>query len=116
VSSIFVKKSLFHPRTFYFETTWDIAILRFVEKLQNTLSGNIILVVAMPSEDYFVYGSNVLVVVKDAPIEVRSKILAIVREVEKSFDDKIGISPFITTPNDSIIEKFMSVCETPKLT
>jgi len=109
LSSIFIKKSLFHPRTFYLETTWDIAILQFVEKLQNALDGNIILVVAMPSEDFFVYGSNVLVVVKNADIKVRNKILAIVREVEKSFDDKIGISPFITTPNDSIIEKFREI-------
>jgi len=64
LSSIFIRKSLFHPRTFYLETTWDIAVLQFVEKLQNTLNGNIILVVAMPSEDFFVYGSNVLIVVK----------------------------------------------------
>ena len=87
-------------------TVWGQAFYLLAQRLIEKLGHLLVSLVAMPDEGSMAYESNVLVVLKKAGVEEIRKVLRVKREVELMFGDKVNISPFITTPDDEVVEKY----------
>jgi len=89
------------------DTMWHNMIIDLYVELRSSLKENFLALLSAPHEDFSVFDSNVLIVVKKREPEIVSKILEIVDRINEKYGDKISISPLITTENDSLTRIFM---------
>jgi len=88
-------------------TVWGQAFYLLAQRLREKLGHLLVSLVAMPDEGSMAYESNVLVVLKKAGVEEIRKVLRV--KVELMFGDKVNISPFITTPDDEVVERYINL-------
>lgn len=73
---------------------WDRAVAEFIARIASAPGGDIVGIIAL-SENAEVYNSNVPIIVRNKDPVVISKIISTKRVVERRFDDRILISPFV---------------------
>ncbi|MEM3664960.1 MAG: hypothetical protein QXK32_10455, partial [Candidatus Jordarchaeales archaeon] len=75
---------------------WSEAVQSFKKRLEETLKDALLHVDVAPSENFIVYGANVLVVLAEDRFELRARVLEVARSVGREVKS-ITITPFITT-------------------
>jgi hypothetical protein len=94
--------------TFVKKDIWNYLILQYLQELVKKFEDKLIGFVALDEQEQNVYESNVLIVLKEINTEYIKEILRIKREVEKKFEDKAVISPYIATEEEKdVIETFL---------
>jgi hypothetical protein len=93
--------------TFVKKDIWNYLVLQYLQELVKKFEDKLIGFVALDEQEQNVYESNVLIVLKEINTEYIKEILRIKREVEKKFEDKAVISPYIATEEEKdVIETF----------
>lgn len=83
---------------------WDRAVAEFIARIASAPGGDIVGIIAL-SESAEVYNSNVPIIVRNKDPVVISKIISTKRVVERRFDDRILISPFVAGEEDERITR-----------
>jgi hypothetical protein len=96
----------------YINDMWGVAISKFYLRLSERL-GDVFTALLALDERSEIYESNVLVIVKDRSFDVVREIVRIKREIEKEYEDKIVISPFIAREDEEdVIKTFIRASQT----
>ena len=64
-----------------------------------------------PSDDFLVFDSNVLIIVRERTPEITKKILDIVDRINEKYRYEITINPLITTGEDYVAHLFRRIVE-----
>jgi len=91
------------------ESAWHNVIVDLYIELRSSLKENFLALLSAPRDNFLVFDSNVLIVVKERRPEIVEKILEIVDRISEKYGNIVSISPLITTREDSLTRRFMSV-------
>jgi ribosome biogenesis GTPase A len=96
----------------YINDMWGAAISKFYLRLSERL-GSVFTALLAFDEKYEIYESNILIIVRKKDLETVREIIRIKREIEREYEDKIVISPYIAREDEEdVIKTFQRASQT----
>jgi ribosome biogenesis GTPase A len=96
----------------YINDMWGAAVSKFYLRLSERLGGVFTALLAL-DERYEIYESNILIIVRKKDLETVREIMRIKREIEREYEDKIVISPYIAREDEEdVIKTFQRASQT----
>jgi hypothetical protein len=96
----------------YINDMWGAAVSKFYLRLSERL-GDVFTALLAFDEKYEIYESNILIIVRKKDLETVREIMRIKREIEREYEDKIIISPYIAREDEEdVIKTFQRASQT----
>jgi ribosome biogenesis GTPase A len=96
----------------YINDMWGAAVSKFYLRLSERLGGVFTALLAL-DERYEIYESNILIIVRKKDLDTVREIMRIKREIEREYEDKIVISPYIAREDEEdVIKTFQRASQT----